>query len=194
MNNVLDFNIQGWGMCMGVAFLGNNKSNEPQNVNKWDHVQKTAGFPVYEPSSSVNSGDTNKFYELQQNFPRWTNEWLFTAVPRVWCNEVTYHFFCNLEKNSVLYLGPSRDGGTTTAVTTSLLNVSILLECFCHSGSGFSSTVKHMSGKIRPHPSPDIIAYHNHQNHSLRASMTSDVNTPRMWYIYCVSNEPPQWP
>ena len=37
----------------------------------------TACFPVYEPSSNVNSGDTNKFHELQQNFPIWRNELLF---------------------------------------------------------------------------------------------------------------------
>ena len=77
-------------MCVGVAFLHNNESNEPQNVNKRDHVQESkerlwsritiikkrsaTGFPFYELSSSVNSGDTNKFYELQQNFPLWTNE------------------------------------------------------------------------------------------------------------------------
>ena len=27
-------------MCMEVTFLGNNETNEPQNVNKLDHVQK----------------------------------------------------------------------------------------------------------------------------------------------------------
>ena len=46
---------------------------------------------------------------------------------------------------------------------------------------GFSSTIRQMSGKLRPHLSPDIIGYHNNKDHSFRAPTTSDVDAP--WNI-----------
>ena len=35
----------------------------------------------------------------------------------------------------------------------------------CGFSRGFSSIVRWMSGKRRPHPSPDITSHHNHKNH-----------------------------
>ena len=41
---------------------------------------------------------------------------------------------------------------------------------------GFSSTIRQMSGKLRPQPSPDIIGHHNHQK-----SFHTGANDLRCW-------------
>ena len=47
----------------------------------------------------------------------------------------------------------------------------------CWGFRGFSSTVRQMSGKLRPHPSPDIIGYHNHQKSLFTDTIDLDMLT-----------------
>ena len=109
-------------MCVGVAFLCNNESNEPQNVNKRDHVQESngrlwSGLTIIKKTNNWFSCLRTIFLSILvilTNFMNFNktflygkmNDFFFQLFP-AFDKEKLHIKFCILEKNSGLYQEPS---------------------------------------------------------------------------------------